>query len=214
MLTSTSGFGKKGNQMNIKNSLLVGIAACCSSAAFADTAMISIRTSGQGQISGSCTKKGYDRWIEISSVVSPRDVATGMATGRRDLSSGQASGKVSISDFNVMKSSLVFDSEISSPRDQSTGLATGKRMHKPFTFTCSLDRVGQQMMQAFMNNEQITELRCCIVADNGTMRTCIISGASLDEVSFTKSENGDRPMESISFNYTKIEWDLAKGTKG
>ncbi len=181
--------------MNIRNSLLIGIAASCSSMAFADTAYVSIKTSGQGQIIGSSSKKGYDKWIELSTVIAPRDLA-----------SGQSSGKVTFNPFSITRSWMSFEHEIVSPRDVASGLPTGKRMHKPFMISFSMDRGGQQLMQAFMGNEQITELTCCVIGDDGSVKTGMMTGVEFSRVSFTKSSNGMPPMEEVSFTFAKIEW--------
>jgi type VI secretion system secreted protein Hcp len=164
--------------------------------ALADTAYVSIKTSGQGQIVGSSSQKGHEKWIELSSVISPRDIAT-----------GQASGKITFNPFSITRKSwMSFEDEIVAPRDVATGLATGRRMHKPFTVCFSMDRAGQQLMQAFMGGEQITELTCCVIGDDGSVKTGVMTGVELSRVSFTKSDNGAPPMEEVSFNYQKIEW--------
>ncbi|MEI8283107.1 MAG: type VI secretion system tube protein Hcp [Armatimonadota bacterium] len=182
--------------MNIRNSLLIGIAACCSSMAFADTAYVSIKTSGQGQIVGSSSQKGHEKWIELLSVISPQ-VQT----------SGQGAGKVTFNQFSITRESwMSFEDEIVAPRDAASGLATGRRQHKPFTMCFSMDRAGQQLMQAFMGNEQITELTCCVIGDDGSVKTGVMTGVELSRVSFTKSDNGTPPTEEVSFTYRKIEW--------
>lgn len=56
------------------------------------------------------------------SIQSPRDVATGQASGKRI--------------------ATTTETEIVSPRDPASGLPTGKRMHKPFTITKEFDRTS------------------------------------------------------------------------
>jgi type VI secretion system secreted protein Hcp len=163
--------------------------------AFADTAYVSIKTSGQGQIVGFSSKKGYEKWIELSTVIASQVQP-----------SGQGAGKVTFNPFSITRSWMSFDNDIVSPRDSSSGLATGKRMHKPFTIRLSMDRAGQQLMQAFMGNEQITELTCCIIGDDGSVKKGVMSGVELSRVCLTKSDNGAPPMEEVSFNFQKIEW--------
>lgn len=71
-------------------------------------------------------------------VKSPRDAASGQATGRRsfavtsprDPASGQATGK-RISSPRDVASGMPTGKRISSPRDAASGLATGKRSHMP-----------------------------------------------------------------------------------
>lgn len=64
------------------------------------------------------------------SVKSPRDAASGLATGRR--MHKPLSLFVSSNDNSV--------AEVKSPRDAASGLPTGKRMHKPFVITKELDK--------------------------------------------------------------------------
>ena len=64
------------------------------------------------------------------SVKSPRDAASGLATGKR--MHKPLSLFVSSNDNSVI--------EVKSPRDVASGLPTGKRMHKPFVITKELDK--------------------------------------------------------------------------
>lgn len=58
-------------------------------------------------------------------VKSPRDAASGQASGKRDHASGQASGK----------------------RDHASGQASGKRQHKPVTFVKEIDKSSPMLMK-------------------------------------------------------------------
>src|SRR5579859_4948716 len=48
---------------------------------------------------------------------------------------------------------------IVSPRDAATGQPSGKRQHKPFKFTKELDQSTPLLLQALVNNENLTETR-------------------------------------------------------
>lgn len=61
-------------------------------------------------------------------VSSPRDAASGQATGKRSSSSGDT--KMSL---NFQKIEMEYS--VKSPRDAASGQATGKRQHKPITIT-------------------------------------------------------------------------------
>jgi hypothetical protein len=67
-------------------------------------------------------------------VKSPRDLATGQASGKRgyDYYKAQSDFSVSSLDNSV--------TEVKSPRDAASGQATGKRMHKPMVITKELDK--------------------------------------------------------------------------
>jgi type VI secretion system secreted protein Hcp len=101
----------------------------------------------------------------------------------RDAASGQASGK----------------------RDAASGLPTGKRQHKPVTITKPIDKSSPILARALASGDSIGTVE---VSDGTTVHTlhdCVVT--SITPVS---SSGGDRPMESISLNYTKIEMALAK----
>lgn len=70
-------------------------------------------------------------------IVSPRDVASGLPTGKR--MHKPFSFVVSSSDNSV--------TEVTSPRDAASGLATGKRMHKPFVITKELDKASPKLIE-------------------------------------------------------------------
>jgi type VI secretion system secreted protein Hcp len=48
--------------------------------------------------------------------------------------------------------------EINSPRDAASGLATGKRQHKPLVITKEIDKSTPLLMNALVNNENISNL--------------------------------------------------------
>ena len=60
------------------------------------------------------------QWLRsvVERIKSPRDMATGQATGKH---------------------------EVTSPRDAASGQATGKRQHKPVTFTMQLDALRMEI---------------------------------------------------------------------
>jgi hypothetical protein len=92
-------------------------------------------------------------------VVSPRDSATGMATGKktgydvkeakgavqddsqssnaREAQTGQASGKVQ--NVSADAATKTADHSVTAPRDAATGQASGKRQHEPVKLTTTED---------------------------------------------------------------------------
>lgn len=70
--------------MNIRSLILVGIlAATTAIAEAAETCHLYIRAANQGQIKGTKALQGREGWIEVIAIQSPRDPASGQATGRR-----------------------------------------------------------------------------------------------------------------------------------
>lgn len=100
------------------------------------------------------------------------------AGAARDVATGQASGK----------------------RDAASGQATGKRQHQPITIVKRYDKASPMLAKAMASGEVIKEIE---VSDGTTvhkLRDCVITS-----ISPVSSAGGDRPMESISLNYEKIE---------
>lgn len=96
-------------------------------------------------------------------------------------------------------------SAIQSPRDVATGQASGKRMHKPLIITKELDKSSPLLMKAMQTGMLIREMD----VDLGHPTMHSTSGRfKLTNVmvsSVQKSGGGDRPTETVSFTYQKIE---------
>jgi type VI secretion system secreted protein Hcp len=95
----------------------------------------------------------------------------------RDVATGQASGK----------------------RDAATGQATGKRQHKPFVITKQVDKSSPKLAEAVAKGKVFKTVEIGEANGTYTLTDVVIS-------SVQPSSGGDRPMESLSLNYTKIEW--------
>jgi len=107
--------------------------------------------------------------------------------------------------------------EVVSPRDSSSGLPTGKRQHKPLTVTKEWDaatpllRAGAPPPQGSLRVKvKMPWLACRVGAAYPELELADSATAyKFKEVLVTScgsSSGGDRPMESISFNYAKIEF--------
>ena len=80
----------------------------------------------------------------------------------------------------------------------ATGLATGRRMHKPFTITKEIDRASPLLMQACVSGQHLPEVDVDLASGGKYKLTDVLISSD------TKS-GGDRPVETISFTYQKIE---------
>jgi len=143
-----------------------------------------------GDIKGEATDRDHKDWIIIESVsmdaaqADVRESPSKASTGvARDVASGQASGK----------------------REAASGMATGKRQHKPFVVTKSVDKASPKLAEACANGTVMKEVE---IGEGGTrykLKDVIIT-------SIQSSSGGDRPMESLSLNYEKIEVTYDKDT--
>lgn len=95
--------------------------------------------------------------------------------------------------------------DIVSPRDPATGLATGKRQHKPMARAAppssaagsltTLVPAGMCKMGASYPSAELGTPGRVYRLEGVTVAGCAAAASS-----------GDRPMESISLNYAKIQW--------
>ena len=117
-----------------------------------------------------------------------------------------------------------FHHEIVSPRDAASGLATGKRQHKPLTITKEIDKSTPLFYQAFVNNENFSEVILRFFTSdlkvagkeiqNYTIKLINANIISIvDDMANNKiAENAKLPiLENISFSYQKIEWTWTDG---
>ena len=148
--------------------------------------------------------------VSEHAIVSPRDPASGLPTGKaiapsstssssvqtaREASSGMATGKEAIGS----QSSGAGAGKVTAPRDMATGMASGKRMHKPFTITKEIDKASPMLAQAAASGEHLAEVDVQLASGGKYTLTDVMVS------SVQKSSGGDRPMETISFTYQKIE---------
>jgi type VI protein secretion system component Hcp len=180
----------------------------------------------QGAIDGASKDPAHMNWISISSVVagdlngdamadreasapsvseiqSPRDLATGQASGRK-------SGSIIVRDSSssaVRESPTKASTGKTMVRESPTltsGMATGKRMHKPLTITKELDKASPLLAQACASGQHLKEVDVALASKPGGFYKLTDVLISSDQKS--ASSGGDRPMETISFTYQKIEW--------
>jgi type VI secretion system secreted protein Hcp len=152
------------------------------------------------------------------SVTTAREASSGMATGRtaapatspassattsREASTGMATGRTPAP---ATTSSTV------APRDLSTGMASGKRMHKPITITAEMDKATPTLQKMVASGEAISQVEIVMCRKAGG--TQVVTGhyvltnvmvSSIQAAGAGASSGGERPMESVSFTYQKIE---------
>jgi type VI secretion system secreted protein Hcp len=117
--------------------------------------------------------------------------------------------------------------EIVSPRDAASGQATGKRMHKPLVITKEIDRSSPLLINALVNNENLTTFSLEFYQPG----TAAGAGAGLEKVFYrieltnarivdiqTIMENNThpdlvkyQPYETVAFVYQKITWTYVDG---
>ncbi len=115
-----------------------------------------------------------------------------------------------------------FSHEVISPRDAASGMATGKRQHQPLIITKEIDKSSPLLMNALVNNENITEftLRFWQPSRSGKelqfftiqLLNATISDIRQEMLNNKYPENMQhKEREHISFVYQKIIWTYEDG---
>jgi len=95
--------------------------------------------------------------------------------------------------------------EIVSPRDPASGLPTGKRQHKPISITMEWGATTPLLLNALVNNENLTSVLIGLLRNGQTVATIKLTNASAAQY----DEHGD--TVTVAFTYQKIEWTWVDG---
>jgi len=128
---------------------------------------------------------------------SPSKQSTGQ-TSLRESPTKQSTGKTSAQD------DWSPNTRVSGPREAGSGMATGKRMHKPFVITKELDKSTPLLQRLAASGAPIPEVDVELSQGGAGMRRYVLKNVMISSIQ-RASSGGDRPMESISFTYQKIE---------
>ena len=155
-------------------------------------------------LDGASKDPAHMNWITVSSVVAAD--LNGDAQADREASAPSVSELTAkptpagAQKANIGSSSSGAGAgKVSAPRDIATGQASGKRMHKPFTITKEIDKASPLLAQACASGKHFQEVDVELASGGKYKLTDVMISSD------TKSSGGDRPMESISFTYQKIE---------
>ena len=115
-----------------------------------------------------------------------------------------------------------FSHEVVSPRDAASGMATGKRQHQPLIITKEIDKSSPLLMNALVNNENITEFALRFwqpsrVGKEFQFFTIQLINATISDIRQEMLNNKypenmqHKEREHISFVYQKIVWTYEDG---
>ena len=134
--------------------------------------------SSQGSIQGGATTQGHQGWIAFreASVPSVSEIAA----------------------------------SVQSPRDVASGAPSGKRQHAPVTIIKEIDKSSPKLSEACASGKHFKEVDIEFVrVEKGREiagPTYKLTDAIITAVERAKiSSGGDRPTESLTFDYAKIE---------
>ena len=117
------------------------------------------------------------------------------------MATGQKQGPFSPTPIDV----TAVSHEIVSPRDAASGLPTGKRQHKPITITKEWDASTPLLLNALVNNENLTSVLIGLLRNGQQVATIKLTNASVADY----QQHGD--TDTWSFTYQKIEWTWVDG---
>lgn len=178
-----------------------------------------LRIVGFPGMDGSSKDPAHMNWTVISTVVSAD--LNGDATADRESSapsvseltakpmggtSAPSSGKSASDSWSAPTNRAAIGSSTSgagagkvTTSDAASALPTGKRMHKPFTITKEIDKSSPLLTQACVSGKHIPQ----VDVDLGNGQRYTLTDVMVSSVQ--KSGGSDRPMETVSFTYQKIE---------
>lgn len=112
------------------------------------------------------------------------------------------------------------------PTDQQSGQPSGQRVHKPFSFTCSLNKSVPLLYNALTKGERLplVEVHWFRTSTNGTqehffttkLEDAIITDIDLIMPNASEANNHSKTeLFKVSLNYRKVIWEhTAAGTSG
>jgi len=187
--------------------MVLGVASFVAQQSWAaDTVYVRI-VGGKAPMDGASKDPAHMGWIAATSV------AVGDLNG--DGTADRESSAPSVSEATVSKSSPKANigsqssgagaGKASTARDASSGMTTGKRMHKPFVIMKEVDKTSPLLKEACASGQHFAEVDVDVAASGKTMHYKL-TDVFISAVNATSmSGGGERPTESISFTYQKIE---------
>lgn len=163
----------------------------------------------KGPMQGASTNPSYKDWIVIRSVLSapsPNDDATASreasAPSVSELTASPATGKSGAASGKPAATAPT--AAATPPRDVATGQTSGKRMHKPFVITKEADSASPSLRELATSGAHFSEVDVVLVTNGRPAARCKLSDVMISSID--AAGGGDRPVETVTFTYTKVEW--------
>jgi len=154
-------------------------------------------------VPGESKDAAHMNWIEITSV-SAGDL-NGDAKADREASQASTSALMVRKAGGDPKSANIGSQstgagagKVSMTHDSATGQASGKRQHKPLVIMKVMDKSSPMLSQACASGKHFSSAELDIRGQHYMLHDVMIT-------SVQKSGSGERPMESISLSYERIE---------
>ena len=159
-------------------------------------------------IDGESKDAAHMNWIEVQRVVSGGDLNAAAMADREasapsvsELAARKAGG--SQTTVGSATGGAGAGKITAGTPSSASGMASGKRQHQPLVVIKMVDKASPLLTQACASGKHFSMAEVDVVSGGSTLRyelTDVIIAA------VQKSSGGDRPTESITLNYTKIEY--------
>jgi type VI secretion system secreted protein Hcp len=99
----------------------------------------------------------------------------------------------------------------SGKREAATGMPTGKRQHKPLMITKLVDKASPKLLEANAKGTRFASMTLSLPNPDSTQQGYMVYTFTDVMISSyqTSGSDGSIPMETISFNYSKVESEVA-----
>ncbi len=186
--------------------IVIGVPALFAQPAPASETVYIRLNGGRMAIEGSAHDTAHAGWINAVSIVAGDLNGDSKADSENigSQSSGAGAGKVNTASMGADAGKASTKGPVG--RDAATGQASGKRMHKPFVIMREVDKASPLLAKACASGQHFPSAEVEVVENGRTVRytmTDVLISSVNNEVS--KAQHAERPMESVSFTYQKIE---------
>jgi type VI secretion system Hcp family effector len=139
-------------------------------------------------IDGGSKDAAHLSWITVSSITSgdlksEAQMESTMSIGSQ--SSGSGAGKVAMQTQ-------------AQPHDAASGMSSGKRMHQPLVITKEIDKASPKLAEAVSSGQHFNEVDVDMGGSHYKLYDVMLAVRKA-------GGGGDRPMETVTFTYQKIE---------
>jgi type VI secretion system secreted protein Hcp len=143
-------------------------------------------------VQGESKEPAHMNWITVSSVV-----ANNL---KDDAQADRQASAPSVSELNVKSTATGSGAGAGKVKqaDLATGQSSGRRMHQPFTIVKEIDKASPLLVQACASGKHFSEVDVDLASGGHYKLSDVVISSD------TKSA-GERPVETISFTYQKIE---------
>lgn len=150
-------------------------------------------------LDGGSKDPGHLNWISIGSVVGGNLADQAQADRESSTPSVSELSARAAQNKAAPRSASAAGRSVVTPQSAASGAALGKRMHQPFVITKEMDSASPKLYQALVKGERFKEVDVDLVSTGGHFKLYDVL------ITSDRKSGGQKPMETISFEYMRIE---------